>query len=65
VCSSDLQDQLRRGNLAAAVSDAATLDAGLQPLIAGWMAQARARLAVEQAVQETLLRALGRGGNGR
>ena len=62
---SRIQDQLRRGNLAAAVSDAATLDASLQPLIAGWMAQARARLAVEQAVQETLLRALGRGGNGR
>lgn len=60
-----IQDQLRRGNLAAAVSDAATLDASLQPLIAGWMAQARARLAVEQAIQETLLRALGRGGNGR
>ena len=39
---SRIQDQLRRGNLAAAVSDAATLDASLQPLIAGWMAQARA-----------------------
>lgn len=62
---SRIQDQLRRGNLAAAVSDAATLDQSVQPLIAGWMAQARARLAVEQAVQETLLRALGRGGNGR
>jgi hypothetical protein len=51
--------QLRRGNLAAAVADAASLDATLQPLLAGWLAQARARLAVEQAVQETLLRALG------
>jgi hypothetical protein len=60
-----IQDHLRRGNLAAALSDAGTLDASLQPLIAGWMAQARARLAVEQAVQETVLRALGRGGNGR
>jgi len=60
-----IQDHLRRGNLAAAVFDAATLDPSLQPLIAGWMAQARARLAVEQAVQETLLRALGRSGNGR
>jgi hypothetical protein len=50
--------QLRRGNLAGAVADAAALDAGLQPLLAGWLAQARARLAVEQAVQETLLRAL-------
>lgn len=50
--------QLRRGNLAAAVSDAASLDAGMQPLLSGWLAQARARLAVEQAVQETLLRLL-------
>jgi len=52
--------QLRRGNLAAAAADAAALDASLQPLLAGWLAQARARLAVEQAVQETLLRALAR-----
>lgn len=51
---------LRRGNLAAAVADASALDPGLQPLLAGWLAQARARLAVEQAVQETLLRALSR-----
>ncbi len=50
--------QLRRGNLAAAVADAAALDASLQPLLAGWLAQAGARLAVEQAMQETLLRAL-------
>jgi hypothetical protein len=50
--------QLRRGNLAGAVSDAGALDASLQPLLAGWLAHARARLAVEQAVQETLLHAL-------
>ncbi len=50
--------QLRRGNLAAAVADAAALAPTLQPLLAGWLTQARARLAVEQAVQETLLRAL-------
>jgi hypothetical protein len=50
--------QLRRGNLAGAVADAGALDPRLQPLLAGWLAQARARLAVEQAVQETLLRAL-------
>lgn len=62
---SRIQDHLRRGNLAAAVSDAAVLDASLQPLIAGWLAQARARLAVEQAVQETLLRAFGRSAMGR
>jgi hypothetical protein len=41
------------------VADAGALDDAVQPLLAGWMAQARARLAVEQAVQETLLRALG------
>jgi hypothetical protein len=51
-------DQLRRGNLVAATADAAALDDAVQPLLAGWLAQARARLAVEQAVQETLLRAL-------
>jgi len=50
--------QLRRGNLSAAVVDAAALHPSLQPLLAGWLAQAGARLAVEQAVQETLLRAL-------
>lgn len=50
--------QLRRGNLAAAVADAAALDPALQPLLAGWLAQAGARLAVEQALQETLLRML-------
>lgn len=54
-----IQEQLRRGNLAAAVSDATMLDAGVQPLLSGWLAQARARLAVEQAIQETLLRAIG------
>jgi hypothetical protein len=54
-----IAEQLRRGNLAGAVADAGALDDAVQPLLAGWMAQARARLAVEQAVQETLLRALG------
>ncbi|MDO9501311.1 hypothetical protein [Falsiroseomonas sp.] len=54
-----ITEHLRRGNLAGAVADAGALDAGLQPLLAGWLAQARARMAVEQAVQETLLRALG------
>jgi len=53
-----ITEHLRRGNLAGAVADAGALDAGLQPLLAGWLAQARARMAVEQAVQETLLRAL-------
>jgi len=53
-----ISEHLRRGNLAGAVADAGALDAGLQPLLAGWLAQAQARMAVEQAVQETLLRAL-------
>jgi hypothetical protein len=53
-----IAQHLRRGNLVAAVGDTAALDASLQPLLAGWLAQARARLAVEQAVQETLLRIL-------
>jgi len=57
-----IEEHMRRGNLGADVADAATLDARLQPLIAGWLAQARARLAVEQAVQETLLRAIASGG---
>jgi hypothetical protein len=53
--------QLRRGNLAGAASDAAMLDPRAQPLLAGWLAQVRARLAVEQAIRETLLRALSAG----
>lgn len=59
-----IREQLRRGQLAAALSDAATLDAALQPLLSGWLAQSRARLAVEQAIQETLLRAIGTRGDG-
>lgn len=61
VAVASIIDHLRRSNLAGAVADAGSLDASLQPLLAGWLAQARARLAVEQAMQETLLRALGRG----
>ena len=57
-----IEEHMRRGNLGAAVADAATLDARLQPLIGGWLAQARARLAVEQVVQETLLRAIASSG---
>jgi hypothetical protein len=55
---------LARGRLAAALADIETLDPGLQPLVAGWRAQLRARIAAEQAVQETILRALGRGNPG-
>lgn len=58
-----IQDHLRRGKLAAAVMDAAALDDALQPLIGGWLSQARARLAVEEAIRETLLRAIA-GGRG-
>lgn len=56
-----IREQLRRGTLAAALHDAATLDPAVQPLLSGWLAQARGRLAVEQAIQETLLRAMGGG----
>jgi len=50
--------RLRGGDLPGAIADAFTLDPALQPLLAGWLAQAQARLAVEQAVRETILRAL-------
>lgn len=53
-----IQEHLRRGKLAAAVMDAETLDPAVMPLVAGWLSQARARLAVEQAIQETVLRAM-------
>lgn len=59
-----IREQLRRGQLAAALHDAATLDPALQPLVSGWLAQARGRLAVEHAIQETLLRAMGGGIDG-
>lgn len=55
---------LARGQLAAALADLETLDPALQPLLAGWRAQARARVAAEQALQETILRALGRAAPG-
>lgn len=50
--------RLRDGDLPGAIADALTLDPALQPLLAGWLAQAQARLGVEQAVRETVLRAL-------
>ena len=52
--------QLTRGQLAAALGELETLDPGLQPLLAGWLVKARARVAAEQAVQETILHALTR-----
>lgn len=48
---------LARGQIAPALADVETLDASLQPFVTGWVAQARARVAAEQAVQETILRA--------
>lgn len=54
---------LARGQLAPALADVETFGDELQPLLAGWIAQARARVAAEQAVQETILRALGRNAN--
>ena len=46
---------LARGLVAPALTDVETLDAALQPLVTGWIAQARARVAAEQAVQEIIL----------
>lgn len=51
---------LARGMIAPALADIETLDPALTPLLSGWLAQARARVAAEQAVQETILRALNR-----
>ena len=42
------------------MADAAALDKRAEPLLVGWMAQARARLAVEQALRETILTLLAR-----
>ncbi|MDB5415145.1 MAG: hypothetical protein JWR10_3480 [Rubritepida sp.] len=50
---------LARGQLAPALADVEMLDDTLKPLLSGWTAQVRARVAAEQAVQETILRALG------
>ncbi|BBK42747.1 hypothetical protein STVA_27670 [Allostella vacuolata] len=53
-----IAEHLARGDLSTALFDAATLDPALQPRIAEWSAQARARLAVEQAIQELLFQSL-------
>jgi hypothetical protein len=50
--------QLARGQLAQALGELESLDPMLQPLLAGWLVKARARVAAEQAVQETILLAL-------
>jgi hypothetical protein len=51
-------ERLHRGDLAGAVADATTLHDRVQPLLAGWLVQARARLAVDQALQDIMLRLL-------
>lgn len=58
--TASIAERLRRGDLAGAVADAAALDKRAEPLLVGWMAQARARLAVEQALRETILTLLAR-----
>ena len=58
--TASIAERLRRGDLAGAVSDATALDKRAEPLLVGWMAQARARLAVEQALRETILALLSR-----
>jgi hypothetical protein len=58
--TASIADRLRRGDLAGAVADATALDKRAEPLLVGWMAQARARLAVEQALRETILALLAR-----
>lgn len=58
--TASIAERLRRGDLAGAVADATALDKRAEPLLVGWMAQARARLAVEQALRETILTLLAR-----
>lgn len=58
--TASIAERLRRGDLAGAVADAAGLDKRAEPLLVGWMAQARARLSVEQALRETILALLAR-----
>lgn len=58
--TASIAERLRRGDLAGAVADATALDRRAEPLLVGWMAQARARLAVEQALRETILALLAR-----
>ncbi len=55
---------LARGMIAPALADIESLDPALMPLLGGWLAQARARVAADQAVQETILRALNRAAPG-
>lgn len=58
-----IREHLRRGELPGALAEVATLDEQQQLLLAGWLAQMRARVAVEQSLQEAILGLLA--GNGR
>jgi len=49
---------LAQGQVTAAMADLETLDISVHHLFAGWMAQARARLAAEQALQELILKTI-------
>ncbi len=60
-----IRDHLRRDELAAALAEVATLGEEQQVLLSGWLAQLRARVAVEQSLQEAILALLsGRGRQG-
>ena len=50
-----IREHLRRGELPGALAEVATLDEEQQTLLAGWLAQMRARVAVEQSLQEAIL----------
>jgi hypothetical protein len=50
-----IRDQLRRGALPAALAEVSSLPDEQQALLAGWIAQLRARVAVEQSMQEAIL----------
>lgn len=50
-----IREHLRRGELPGALAEVMTLDEEQQTLLAGWLAQMRARVAVEQSLQEAIL----------
>lgn len=53
-----IREHLRRGELPGALAEVGTLAEEQQALLAGWLAQVRARVAVEQSLQEAILRLL-------
>lgn len=50
-----IREHLRRGELPGALAEIALLPEEQQALLAGWLAQVRARVAVEQALQDVIL----------